>query len=306
LDLLANILHIIAPTEFSAVADRAAERAALLASTLGGTLTLIHVLPPQELLEQIFPTSGAPEAESLRARAGRALNERAQRFAAQFGAAPACRLVHGQAHQAILEVLDSLGASIVVLGAQGEREGVPSSGGIGDTALKVAEDARVSTLLVRRRPREAYCRVVTCAKGSPVDRVVLDSASRMSPADRVHVVSAYSVPYEGRLIEWGASQATIDVYATRERHQRTRHLSEIIENFGLPPARARLHVERGEPVQTILRIVKQLLADLIVVSRRAQTRSLDAGTFSSFAGRIVRLTSMDVLIVPPSSYPPTD
>lgn len=231
-------MHIIAPTDFSPAADLAAERAALLASTLRGTLTLIHVLPPQELLERIFPTSDAPETDMLLARARQALNERAQRFAAQFGAAPACRLVHGQARQAILDALDSLGASIVVFGVHGEREGMPSSGVIGDTSLKVAEGAGVATILVRRRPREAYCRVVTCAKGSPADRVVLDWASRMSPADLVHVVSAYSVPYEGRLMEWGASQATIDVYPTRERDQRTRQLSEIIENLGLAAARA--------------------------------------------------------------------
>ena len=298
-------IHIIAPTDFSAAADLAAERAALLSSTLGGTFTLIHVLPPQELLEQIFSTSSAPEAEALRARAGEALNERALRFAAQFGVAPACRLVHGQAHQAILEALDSLGASIVVLGAYGEHEGVTSSGAIGDTALKVAEAARVATILVRRRPREAYCRVLTCVKGSPADSLAVEWANLISPADLVHVVSAYSVPYERRLIEWGASQATVDVYATRERDERTGTLSEIIESLGLPAARARLHVQRGEAVQTVMRVVGELQADLIVVSRRAQIRALDAGPFSSFAGRILRLASMDVLIVPPSSHPPT-
>lgn len=121
----------------------------------------------------------------------------------------------------------------------------------------------------------------------------------------MHVVTAYSVPYEQRLIEWGASQATIDVYATRERDQRTGKLSEFIESLGLPAARARLHVQRGEAVETIMHVVEQLNADLIVVSRRAQIRALDAGPFSSFTGRILRLVSMDVLIVPPSSHTPT-
>ena len=175
---MARILHIIAPTDFSAAADLATERAAWLSSTLGGNLTLIHVLPPQE---QIFSTSGAPEAQALRARAGEALKECALRIAAQFGVAPTCRLVHGQAHRVILEVLDSLGAGIVVLGACGEHEGVTPSGAIGDTALKVAEAARVATILVRRRSRQAYCRVVTCAKGSSADRLALDWASLMSP-----------------------------------------------------------------------------------------------------------------------------
>jgi nucleotide-binding universal stress UspA family protein len=52
-------------------------------------------------------------------------------------------------------------------------------------------------------------------------------------------------------------------------------------------------------------VVEQLQADLIVVSRRAQAGALDAGPFSSFTGRILRLATMDVLIVPPSSHPPT-
>ena len=56
----------------------------------------------------------------------------------------------------------------------------------------------------------------------------------MSPEDLIHIVSAYTVPYEGRLIEWGASKATVDVYATRERDERTRQLSVLLSELGLP------------------------------------------------------------------------
>src|SRR6185437_15298276 len=101
---------------------------------------------------------------------------------------------------------------------------------------KLAERSPVPTLLVRRQAQQPYSHVVACAKGVQSDGVVIDWAARLSPADLIHVVSAYTVPYENRLIEWGASQSTIDVYATREREERTRVLSARLSELGLPAA----------------------------------------------------------------------
>jgi nucleotide-binding universal stress UspA family protein len=294
------VARIIAPTDFSPAADRATRRAASLALTLGSTLNLAHVLPPREVLEQLFPGAAASEAEALRSRAEHTLQERAQRLAARFGVAPVCGLYDGHAHEAILDASASLEADLIVLGAQGEREGVLPSETVGDTALKLAERSRTATLLVRREAQEHYCHVVGCAKGAPADRAVIEWTNTVSPADLIHIVSAYAVPYEWRLVEWGASQKTLEAYATRERDDRTRRLSDLLSEFGLPAARARLHVERGEPLATILRTAEQWQADLLVVGRRAQANPLSGGQFGSVARQIAFLAPMDVMIVPPT------
>jgi nucleotide-binding universal stress UspA family protein len=294
-----QIVRVIAPTDFSPAADRAAQRAASVASTLGSILHLAHVLPPREVLAQLNLGSAANEAEVLRSRAERALQERAQHLTDRYGITALCELYYGRAHQAILDASASLGADLIVLGAQGEREGASPSQTVGDTALKLAEQSGVATLLVRREAQVPYCHVVACAKAVPADRAVFEWANRVSPADLIHILSAYEVPYEWRLREWGVSSATMERYATRERESRTRRLSDLMSEFGLPAARARLHVERGEPLPIILRSADHWQADLLVVGRRAQASPLSAERFGSVARHIAFLAPMDVMIVPP-------
>ena len=296
--------RVLAATDFSPAGDRAARRAASVASTIGGALHLVHVLPPPELMEEIFAGPASSEAQDFRSRAEQALQERAHSLSERYGVSPVCELRSGRAHEVILDACESLGAQLIVVGARGERDGVPSPQTVGDTALKLAARSRVATLLVRREAEVPYCHVVGCVRGVSADRAVIEWADRVSPADLIHIVSAYSVPYERRLTDWGASQRTLDVYAARERENRSRNLSELLSEFGLPIARARLHVERGEPVATILQLATQWQADLLVLGRRAEADLLwEAGRFGSIARRVAFLAPMDVMLVPPRSPP---
>jgi len=299
---MADVLRILAATDFSAAADRASWRAASIASTDGGMLHLAHVLPPQELLAQILPKPKG--VEGLRAFAEKALEARAERIGSHFGTTPICHIVQGRAHEAVLAAAESVQAGLLVLGAQGEREGVLSSNTVGDTALKSAERSPVPVLLVRREAQEQYAHVIGCVKGDRADPIVVRWTSRMSPDDLLHILHVYTVPYERRLREWGASQATLDVYSTRERDQRIRQLSALLEQIGLPAARARLHVDGGEPLSTILRKAAEWRADLLVVGRRRGTDSLTPGPIGNVARDLASAAPVDVMIVPPASVPP--
>ena len=299
---MARIACILAATDFSPGADRAVRRAASLTSSLGGVLQVIHVLPPRELLAQLLPPPTEKEIASLRTRADVALQDRIRTVAATFSVTPSWALFHGQAHRAILDAARMLAADIVVIGAQGEHGGSPSSETtIGETALKLAQRSEIPILLVRRDPKESYRAIIACAKGEPIDRRVIGWANEMSPGNLLHVVSAYTVPYEGRLREWGASASTIDVYATREREHRTRYLSDTLGEMQIPAARVRLHVERDAPLKLILRKAAQLSADLIIVGRRAQPEPLGGGSFGSIARHVAFLAPMDVLVTPPET-----
>ena len=192
-----------------------------------------------------------------------------------------------------------LAADLIVIGACGEHEGSLPSETVGETALKLAQRSEVPILLVRRQPKEPYHAVIACAKGERIDRRVVGWANELSPDNLLHLVSAYTVPYEGRLTEWGASESTIDVYATREREERTRYLSDTLTEMRMPAARVQLHVERGPALQLILRNAAQLSSDLIIVGRRGQPDPLGGGDFGSIARHVAFLAPMDVLIVPP-------
>jgi nucleotide-binding universal stress UspA family protein len=153
-------------------------------------------------------------------------------------------------------------------------------------------------LLVRREFGARYGAVVACAKGEPVDRAVIRWADELSPDNLLHVVSAYAVPYEERLIEWGASQSTLDGYTTRERARRMQLLSDTLREIQVPAARAQLHVERGKPLQRMLHRAAQQPADLVIDGRGAQSDLVGRGAIGSVARDVAFLAPMDVLIVP--------
>jgi nucleotide-binding universal stress UspA family protein len=297
---MAEKLRILAATDFSAAADRASRRAASIAATDKGVLHLAHVLPPQELLAQVFAEPLEKGIEAPLGFAKRALAERAERLGERFGTTPICHTLQGRAHEAVLAAIESVQADLVVLGAQGEREGVLPSNTVGDTALRVAARSRVPVLLARREAPQPYARVIGCAKGDRADSVVVEWTSRMSPDDLIHILHVYTVPYERRLREWGASRATLDVYATREREQRVQQLSAMLERSGLPAARARLHVDRGEPLAIILQKAIEWRADLLVVGRRRGPEPLASESLGNVARDVAFAASMDVMIVPPS------
>lgn len=295
---MADIVRIIGATDFSAAADRAMLRAASLTSSLSGELHLIHVMPPADLLEKMFGGDFHGEVDTLRKRAEKALQERAIPLTTRFRIKPVCSVVQGRAHEAITQTGKSLDATLVVVGARGEHEGDSGAESVGGTSFKLVARSPLPTLLVRRELFHPYDHVLACAKGVLTDRGVIEWANRISPASLLHILSAYTVPYERRLMEWGASQATIDVYATREREDRTRQLSGILDEFGLMAARARLHVTRGEPLETILSHAAEWNCDLVIVGQRANAPE---GLVGSIARQVASRAPMDVLVVPAKS-----
>ncbi len=289
---MAQIVRIIAATDFSRAADRAMRRAASLASRLSGELHLIHVLPPADLLQKIF--GGDHQSEAIRIRAEKALHERATLLAAGFGIKPACKLVQGRAHEAIAQAGKSLDATLIVVGTRGEHEADSGAEPVGGTAFKLVAQSPIPILLVRHEFYQPYGNVLACAKGVVTDRPVIEWANRVSPANLLHILSAYTVPYERRLVEWGASQSTIDVYATRERDERTGQLSKLLDEFGLLAARARLHVARGEPLETILSHAAEWKCDLVIVGQRTHAPE---GLAGSIARRTASRATTDVLVI---------
>ena len=274
-------------------------RAAAIVSSLGGVLQVVHILPPRALFGQIFPAPLDEAIAAVRKRAEDALQRRMHLITSAFAVAPSWALFHGQAHREILDAVAKFSADIVVVGAGGEHSRPTSSETIGETTLKLAQRSQVPVLAIRREPAEPYRAIVACAKGDRRDRAVIGWADVLSPNHLLHIVSAYTVPYEERLIEWGASKSTIDVYAAREGDGRMRHVSNTLTEMHIPAARAQLHVERAAPLQLILRNAAKFSADLIVVGRRAQPDPLGGGEFGSVARHVAFLAPMDVLIVPP-------
>ena len=105
--MMAGYISIVAATDLSTAGDRAVRRAAELTSSLGGALQLIHVLPPRDMLAGLFPSQTDNEIAALRTRVGVALQDRVHLVAASFAVTPSWTLLHGRAHRAILDAVES-------------------------------------------------------------------------------------------------------------------------------------------------------------------------------------------------------
>lgn len=128
-------------------ADKAIERAAMLAGKLDAALTVISVtpdlcLPSTELsMEQCEDITRAygREAESAMGKVRKTLSAR--------GIAAEMLIVNGEAVESILKSAESIGADLIVLGSRGRRGAARML--LGSVSSKVAEYAKCDVLIVK-------------------------------------------------------------------------------------------------------------------------------------------------------------
>ena len=175
---MAPIESLLAATDFSSGAGRAARRAAQLAAASGARLDLLHVASD---------ASAPEEARRLIERAGQDLR------------ASSARVVAGELPGAILEA--ARGHDLLVLGATGAsplREAL--LGGTAERSLLVAE---FPVLVVKREPDGPYRRVLVPCEYAPPARRALELALRLAPGARLSLVHVLDdAADEARTRDW--------------------------------------------------------------------------------------------------------
>ena len=145
---------VLACVDFSDATDRVVDRAAVLASALGGTMHLLHVAAG----EPVLAGYDKDELSSFTRddRAGQLVDEREhlRRLAAPLearGITVVPLLVMGPTAQKILDESERLDAAFVVLGSHGHR-GLHHLL-VGDVAEAVLHKASMPVVVVPARPR---------------------------------------------------------------------------------------------------------------------------------------------------------
>jgi universal stress protein A len=167
--MMAPVVKILVPTDFSETADAALEYAKTLAGQLGASLHLLHVFSDPYAVAANAPDAGAALPPALRERAledareclrRRLTPEEAERFAGT------CDIVMGLTARQIVEFADENGIDLIVIGTHGRR-GVAHLL-LGSVAEHVVRVATCPVLTVRRdsladmrqpAPRESTVRV---------------------------------------------------------------------------------------------------------------------------------------------------
>lgn len=152
------ITHIVAATDFSAPAEQAVRRGALIAKQLGAKLHLLHVVHPVDLYCGPELSFGAQRHyEQMQLRASKVpLDNLAATLREQYGIPVQVTSRIGNTHMEVARYAAANAGSLIVAGARGESESALLDILLGSTVTNLLRAATCSVLIVRNMVAEPY------------------------------------------------------------------------------------------------------------------------------------------------------
>ncbi|WP_338242520.1 universal stress protein [Aurantiacibacter hainanensis] len=264
---------IVAATDFSARADRAVDRAIMLAEELGNPVELIHAVEyaPGSTVDRpaldramraVVPETGVEVS-----------------FAYPEGSVPAAIARHAEEHDVAMIVL-----------------GVARYNSVGDYFLGTAVDRVIRgtskpVIVVKARPRESYGKILVATDFSDPSREALDWVAAKFPRARISLLHAYSVPFEA----WNKAS-----YVAEEIEKEAKaRLEAVLDD--LPDAvtsRTIAHVIKGSLCQAVNQLVESEGIDLVAVGSQGETGFRHA-TIGSQAMSVLENAKVDTVVIGP-------
>jgi nucleotide-binding universal stress UspA family protein len=291
---------LLVATDFSVAARRAVLRAALLAKQARAKLYVLHVLPERSLVERLLQR-GDVDHSAMAAGADRALQSELEAIR-EHTDVPAISLVReGTAQKTITGVADEIGATLVILGAHGERQSAQSARMLGGTALKVLTRTSLPLLLVRRDVPGSYYKILAAVDDTEEATRVLSAAAEFNGARSVcQALHVFEVPFAERLRAHHIKEATIGAYAEREHDRVQQSLQRRLDVLECARRIAPI-VLRGSTPETLLSEIRKREPDLVVLGKRRRlpdSGGKDDHYFGSVRLRVAFETTTDVLLIP--------
>ena len=264
---------ILVATDFSAPAGRALDSARALAAKTGGTIVLLHVVPPPVALYPQETVSIGAFSEAWVREARRELAPLAAR-ARKDGRRVRVEARFGVPWRRIVDVAEELAVDAICIGRSGHSRLERLA--LGSTAERVVRAAPVPVVVVGSRALKRVARVL-----APVD---LDEGS------------AAALRLAERLATGGARLEALFVVPRGMAERGEGALAEFLELHGVDPAVGVVH-EESDPAAGILDRAHETRPDLIVVATQAR-RGLDRLLLGSVAEKVVRHAEAPVLAIP--------
>lgn len=289
-----NIAKVIAATDFSMYAHRAALRAGTVAKQHGAALQLLHVLNGASVKAlQRLSQAESPVSSALVAEARRRLESLAEDVTAGGGAASDCVVEEGEVIDVVLAAAAQ--ADLLVLGPRGLNPAKDFL--LGATAERVARRVKCPLLVARQDSRIDYDSVLVPVDFSDQGLHALRFARALAPQATLHVFHVYDNPFEGRLLSAGVSEDAVASYRHTIELEAQAEMREFL-------ARAadmndlRAHIEVGDPRLAICQRARELQSNLIVMGKQGRSW-LSEFLLGSVSRRTLELAPCDVAIVPP-------
>ena len=247
--------RLLLASDLCACCDRPLDRARQLALEWQADLTVVTVREGPETPEEVsswLDGSDTVHPFELAARA-----ELADEFAGT-GITPGLQVVRGDVTDGILTTAASLGDAVAVIGAS--RSDSFQQLILGSTAARLAQGLAQPLLVVRRRTRGSYARILVANDLSDRSRLALEAAVRLFPGRRITLVHALEgVAHPSSEPSAATLQAALDDSA------------RFLDGCTLP-AGARDHIDivagHGRVTDAIARQVQEGAVQLVVLGVR--------------------------------------
>lgn len=295
-----KIRRVVAATDFSIAAGRAARRAALIAKAQHAELHLLHGVHPMALYPgpDIAPSESARGDEAAAAGALDRLAELAATLHAHFGIETRTATRIGLAHAAIADHARAIDADLVVAGARGEST-LPNLL-LGSTAARMLRLAPCPVLIVKLQTAPApYRNAIVALDFSRGSTSAPALCRAIAPGARVELLHVYDEDIEARMRVAELEGAFIEDYRRRALAEAESRLETAQPEDGAFTRR----ILAGYPAAAICERAASAHTELIVLGRHGKS-GLQEFLLGSVAKDVVTAADCDVLVLPPAPSRP--
>lgn len=287
--------HILAATDLSAPARRAAERAALLGKETSASLDLLHVanLAPLERLRQFMAATPDALRQRVLDAARHRLQELADTLQKRYGVAANMHLATGVLTTEVTRQARERAADVLVCGARGESAVRHLL--LGTTALRVLSTTPCPVLVVKQAPHEPYRRVLVPVDFSAHSLRAIAQARRIAPAAEIVLLHAFEVPFEGHLRYASVDEDTISHYRVVARQEATERLEALRLEAALAPESCHTLVQHGDAAVRIIDQEQEQDCDLIVMGKHGES-ALEDLLLGSVTKHVLAESQSDILV----------
>jgi len=259
--------HILVALDLSHHADRAFERAFMLANEHKAELTIVHVINDNLVG---YEDEDGSLAKTLMEKATRMLERYTAPLAADIKSRIKSHIVIGKAWEEIIVAADKGGADLIVIGLHHIRPMKDIF--LGTTAERLIRNSTKPVLVVHDKPGGAYRSVVATTDFSPCSAHALSAGLELTPDAAFTLLHVFETPFPAHI---KFSRKELEDYTRPKIEESQREANEAMEAFlkGHDARKASITpmLERNEIVTGIGKIIEQQKADLLVMGTHGRT-----------------------------------
>lgn len=291
------ITNIVAATDFSATAELATRRAALIAKQLGAQLHLVHIVSPLDLyLGPELSFNFQLHYEQAQQEAVKAqLDAVAAKLREQFSIPVQVVTRIGRAHIEIASYALSITAGLIVAAAKGENTLLKNL--LGSTALRLLRVASCPVLIVKNKNAEVetYRQVIAAVNFSKGSARVPTLARTIAPDAHIEALLIFDTNQEAHMYKAGMDEALLQKYRDEALIGAEKRLGAILAEQK-DSKNMTSQILAGYPPASICERAKVRQADLIVIGKHDRS-NIEDWLLGSVSKGVAHAAECDVLLM---------